>query len=247
MKKTIPLFLTLAILVGCLQTVKAQQESKTKKYHDWWNDQNIGEPFNSPNAKKLSLIKVARNKFVDARGDTMLFRGLAISDPDKIEHQGHWNKNHFLKVKEMGATIVRIPVHPIAWRERTPVQYLALLDQAVEWCTDLGLYVVIDWHTIGNLRMELFQDPMYNTTKTETYNFWRTIARHFKGNNTVAFYELFNEPTLFNGELGRMSWGEWKKINEDIINLIRAFDKEKIPLVAGLDLAYDLTQLLIEP
>jgi aryl-phospho-beta-D-glucosidase BglC (GH1 family) len=119
---------------------------------------------------------VKGNKFINSKGDTILFRGLAISDPDKIERQGHWNKKHFEKAKETGALIVRIPVHPVAWRERTPEKYLELLDQAVEWCTDLGMYVVIDWHSIGNLGMELFQNPMYNTSKQETYEFWRTIA-----------------------------------------------------------------------
>jgi hypothetical protein len=185
--------------------------------------------------------------FVDGVGDTVLFRGLAISDPDKIEAQGHWKKNHFMKAKELGATVIRIPVHPIAWRDRTPAGYLELLDQAVEWCTELGMYVVIDWHSIGNLGMELFQDPAYNTTRRETYEFWHAIASHFLGHHTVAFYELFNEPTLYNGKLGRMSWSEWKKINEDIIGLIRAYDRETIILVAGLDWAYDLTPLLIDP
>lgn len=221
--------------------------AQAKAYHDWWNDQNVGAPLNSPAAKALPLLSVKGTRFVNPGGDTVLLRGLAISDPDKIENQGRWNRNHFVKVKEMGATIVRIPVHPVAWRERTPAKYLKLLDEAVAWCTELGMYVMIDWHSIGNLKMGLFQDPMYNTTEQETYEFWRTIARHFKGNNTPAFYELFNEPTLYNGELGRMPWSEWKKINENMIGLIRAFDREKIILVAGLDWAYDLTPLLIEP
>jgi hypothetical protein len=238
----------MTFIMSCwVQTINAQQESRTGEYYDWRPRQDISRPLNSPDAKKLPLIQVKGNRFVDARGDTVLFRGLAISDPDNIEQQGHWNKNHFMKIKEMGAMIVRIPVHPVPWRMRTPAKYLQLLDQAVDWCTDLGMYVVIDWHSIGNLGMELFQDPVYNTTRQETYEFWRTIARHFKGNNTVAFYEIFNEPTLFNGQLGRMSWSEWKKINEDIISLIRAYDTEKIPLVAGLDWAYDLTPLHIEP
>jgi len=143
--------------------------------------------------------------------------------------------------------IVRIPVHPVAWRERTPEKYMALLREAVEWCTDLGMYVIIDWHSIGNLWMELFQDPMYNTTKTETFEFWRTIARNFAGHNTVAFYELFNEPTIYRGELGSLPWTEWKKINEQMISLIRAYDRETIPLVAGLDWAYDLSPLRDDP
>ena len=224
------------------QPAPSQAES-----HRWWNDVIYLRPYESPNAKKLPRITVKGNKFVNTLGDTILFRGLAISDPDNIERHGHWNRTHFEKVKEMGAMLVRIPVHPAAWRNRTPQKYLAMLDQAVDWCTDLGTYVIIDWHSIGNLRMELFQDPDYDTSLKETYEFWRTIARHYRGNNTVAFYEIFNEPTTFNGRFGRMSWSEWKKINEDIIDLIRAYDAEPIPLVAGLDWAYDLTPLRIEP
>jgi len=235
------------LLLTHLPTLNAQQTAAPAKYHAWWHDQNVGAPLNSPNAKALPLIRVAHNAFVDTSGKPILMRGVAISDPDKIEHQGRWNRDHFVKVKELGAMVVRIPVHPVAWRERTPARYLELLDQAVNWCTELGMYVMIDWHSIGNLQMELFQDPMYVTTKQETYEFWRTIARHFRGHNTPAFYELFNEPTLFNGELGRMSWSEWKQINENMIRVIRAYDREKIPLVAGLDWGYDLTPLLIEP
>jgi endoglucanase len=213
----------------------------------WFQDGPWQVPKADPKAKVLPLIKVEGNKFVNPEGKTILFRGMSISDPDKLERQVHWNKSHFEKVKETGAMIVRVPVHPIAWRERTPEKYLQLLDQAVEWCTDLGMYVMIDWHSIGNLGMELFQNPMYITNKQETYQFWRTIAQHFAGNNTVAFYEIFNEPTIFRGQLGTMSWAEWKDINERIIKLIRSFDKETIPLVAGLDWAYDLTPLHDDP
>ncbi len=245
MKKDILLGVLLFCLFLPLQN--AQTSIPKVHYHKWWEDRHPNGQFVSETAKKLPLIQVKGNKFISSNGDTILFRGVAISDPDKIENQGYWNKKHFEKVKEMGAIIVRIPVHPAAWRERTPAEYLKLLDQAVEWCTELDIYVIIDWHSIGNLKSGLFQDPMYNTSITETNEFWRTIAKHFAGHNTIAFYELFNEPTLYFGQLGRMSWEEWKEINEDLIILIRAFDKETIPLVAGLDWAYDLTPLLISP
>jgi hypothetical protein len=58
---------------------------------------------------------------------------------------------------------------------------------------------------------------------------------------------LFNEPTLAGGQLGSMSWDEWRQINEDMIRIIRAADNETIPLVAGLDWAYDLTPLRNNP
>ncbi len=241
------LIVSLALVVLSSLAVAQKQESKPKNYHQWWNDPPAGAPLNSPNAKLLPLISVKGNRFVDPQGKPVLFRGVSISDPDKIEHQGHWNKEHFAQVKAMGTTLVRIPVHPIAWRERGSLEYLKLLDQAVEWCTELGMYVDIDWHSIGNLKTGLFQDPMYDTSMLETFNFWRTISRHFAGNNTVAFYELFNEPTQYRDQLGRVSWDEWKHMNEDLIFVIRAHDQQKIPLVAGFDWAYDLTPLRTDP
>ena len=119
---------------------------------------------NNAQAKKLPLIRVQGNKFVDPEGKTVIFRGVSIADPDKIEQQGHWNKELFQHVKDLGVNLIRIPVHPASWREATPQKYFELLDQAVEWCTDLDMYVIIDWHSIGNLKMELFQNPMYDTT-----------------------------------------------------------------------------------
>ena len=74
------------------------------------------QPPNSPNAKKLTRISVSGNRFVDPQGKPLLLKGLSISDPDKIEYQGHWGKAHFEKVKATGAQVVRIP-YPIAWRE----------------------------------------------------------------------------------------------------------------------------------
>ncbi len=225
----------------------AQENPGPRKLYDWWAKRGPDVPLNNPDSKKLSPITIQGNKFVNGRGDTVIFRGVSIADPDKIDQEGHWSKGIFEKAKELGTTLVRIPIHPAAWKARTPGKYLPLLDQAVEWCTSLGMYVIIDWHSIGNMQMGLYQDPVYITSKEETYEFWRTIAFHFKGNNTTAFYELFNEPTLFDGKLGTMSWNEWKKINEDIIKLIRAYDPDPSPLVAGFDWAYDLTPLHYAP
>ena len=248
--RILPLAVVFGLALTCGPGPAAAQSVGTAgetKIHQWWQDRFPGEPLKSPNAAKLPAISVRGNRFVDQQGNPVLFRGLSISDPDKIENQGHWNKELFIEVQQTGARLVRIPVHPIAWRERTPQKYFALLDQAVEWCTELGMYVDIDWHSIGNLNAQLFQDPMYQTSPGETFNFWRLIARHYAGNHTVVFYELFNEPTSFSDQLGRVSWDDWKRTNEDLIALIRAYDSEKIPLVAGFDWAYDLTPLRDRP
>jgi hypothetical protein len=221
--------------------------SPSGRQHTWWRDRGPGDRPYTVDNKKMPLIAVKGNQFVDPDGKAVLFRGLAISDPDKLEMQGHWSRAHFEKVKDMGAMLVRIPVHPVAWRERTPAEYLKLLDQAVGWCTELNMYVMLDWHSIGNLETGVFQDPMYETSKQETYNFWRIAARHYAGHNTVAFYELFNEPTTYRNQLGPVSWDAWKKSVEEEITLIRAYNPQAIPMVAGFDWAYDLTPIILNP
>jgi hypothetical protein len=197
--------------------------------------------------KALPLVSVKGNKFVTGNRKTIVFRGLDTSDPDKLEREGHWNKGYFEAMKSWGANIVRFPVHPNAWRSRGKDTYIRMLDQGVQWASELGMYVIIDWHSIGNLRTELFQNKMYETTKTETLDFWRTMSEHFRGNNTVAFFELFNEPTVMDGKLGTCSWQEWKGMMEEMIGVIRAEGAKAIPLVAGFNWAYDLTPVATDP
>src|ERR1035438_8666685 len=48
--------------------------------HTWWHDTGAGLRPYTANAKKLPLISVKGNKFVDPQGATVLFRGLSISD-----------------------------------------------------------------------------------------------------------------------------------------------------------------------
>jgi len=196
---------------------------------------------------ELVRISVSNNDFVKENGETLVFRGLNTSDPDKLENQGLWKKSYFEEIKNWGANIVRFPVHPTAWVKRGKENYLALLDHGIKWAGELGLYVIIDWHSIGNLQTEMYQSDMYDTTLKQTYDFWRTIAVRYGKNTTVAFYELFNEPTTYNNTLGTASWNEWKKFNEQMITIIRANGGEGIPLVAGFNWAYDLTPVLNNP
>ncbi|MDG5767121.1 cellulase family glycosylhydrolase [Balneolales bacterium ANBcel1] len=197
--------------------------------------------------ESLPQIFVQGNSFVNEYGDTIIFQGINFSDPDRLMSIGEWREDLFRTAREWGSNVIRLPVHPSAWRERGPENYLELLDQAVEWAKEYELYVIIDWHSIGNLRTELFQHEMYNTTMAETLEFWYIIARRYADEPTVALYEIFNEPTTYNGELGRLTWAEWSEIVTDIIAVIRANNPDAIPLVGGFDWAYDLTPLNYAP
>lgn len=192
-------------------------------------------------------IQVEKNQFVTANGEAIVFRGLDASDLYKLKKDGHWNKAYFQEIKNWGANLVRLPVHPMHWRDLGKDAYLKALDQGVQWAREIGLYVIIDWHSIGNLRSELFQDPMYETTRKETFEFWQTIASRYKDDTTVAFFELFNEPTTHRGQLGTCTWAQWRELMEELIVIIRAHEAKAIPLVAGFNWAYDLTDVATNP
>jgi len=196
---------------------------------------------------QVQRIQVKGNKFVNEKGETLVFRGLNSSDPDKLTTEGHWNKEYFTEIKNWGANIVRFPVHPTAWKRRGQEEYIKILDRGIAFAKELGLYVIIDWHSIGNLRSHLYQSAIYETTQKETFEFWGTMAKKYKDEPTVAFFELFNEPTVYNGQLGTCTWAQWKELNEEMITIIRAYGCKTVPLVAGFNWAYDLTEAAANP
>ena len=195
----------------------------------------------------LSRIRVEGNKFVNEQNIPVVFKGYSSSVPDKLVYDGHWNKAYFEELKAWGANIVRFPVHPAAWRRQGKNNYQRLLDQGIQWAGESGLYVIIDWHSIGNLKSGLFQADMYETSLKETFEFWRAMAIRYKNNPVVACFELFNEPTVYNGQLGICTWADWKAINEEIITIIRAHGCPAVPLGAGFNWANDLTPIAKEP
>lgn len=205
-------------------------------------------------AAELSRISVKGNQFVAADGKPIVFRAIDTSDPDKLQRNDQWNKRYFDEMKAWGANIVRFPVHPSAWRIHGKENYIKLLDQGVAWARELDLYVIIDWHSIGNIEAqkflpggsELYPVKIYETTKKETLDFWRTMSKHYGGNNTVAFFELFNEPVV-GGKMGDCTWAQWKEFMEEVIVEIRKNGGTAVPLVAGFDYAYDLKPVAADP
>jgi len=235
-------FLALVFLASFVRADGAWENT-----NGWWNATDIPAFDVKQIKKQMPLIKVEGNQFVTESGNQIIFRGASVADPDKIKMNKKLIKEHFAMLKKWGANVVRIPVHPSAWRKHGKKNYLAMLDQIVIWANDLNIYVILDWHSIGNLKSEMFQNASYYTTSGETYDFWRTVSERYAAVHVVAFYELFNEPTVFNGRLGVVSWDEWKKINEEMITIVQAHNPNAICLVAGFNWAFDLKPVAAAP
>lgn len=192
-------------------------------------------------------VKVEGNKFVDPKGNELVLRGLCFSDPVKLVRDGQWNEAYFAEAAGWGANVVRFAVHPANLNAMGWEKAFEAMDQGIEWAKKYGMYVIMDWHSIGNLKDELYTSPMYNTTLEETLKFWSTVAQRYKNEPTVALYELFNEPTVTAPNVGSCTWSQWKALLEQIIDTVRAYNPNAICLCAGFNWAYDLTPVAEEP
>jgi len=196
----------------------------------------------------LPQVMVDGNRFILAKSkDDIHFRGVSIADPAALSERGHWNREFFEEIAAWNANVVRIPIHPRDWRRLGGDSYLTMLDQAVDWCEELDLYIIIDWHTIGNVLTGVYHRSGYVTSRDETYRFWYIIAHRYRNNPTVAMYELYNEPTNRGGRMGPLDWEDYATFLEGIISMLYAIDDSKIPLVAGMNYGYSLTDVKDRP
>lgn len=198
-------------------------------------------------AKEMSRIHVEGKNFVDENGKTIVFKGLCFSDPVKLISENKWDEDYFSEAASWNANVVRFPIHPQYLNRYGWDKTFEAIDRGIEWAKQLGMYVIIDWHSIGNLKEEKYTSPMYNTTMEETFRFWHTAAQRYKDEPAVALYELFNEPTIGQKGLGKCSWDEWRNINEQLIDTIRAINPKAVCICAGFDWAYKLTDVKAKP
>ncbi len=201
---------------------------------------------------------VKGNKIVDESGDEMIFRGVNAEDPvwqgSELDPDiGIWKEENFKVMREWGATLVRLPIHPATWRKLGVDKSFGFIDQAIAWAEKFNMYVIIDFHSIGFMPENDFMDlrdfefgQLYETTREEMFEFWDLVSKRYFNNDVVVFYELFNEPALdsvldFPAEFTIDDWLVWKKFNEDVIDAIRINDPDKAVIVSGFQFAYDLS------
>lgn len=194
----------------------------------------------APSSHRPSPLKTQGNRIVNENGEIVRFKGLMIPDPARLASEGRYNRALFETVRATGANVIRIPVHPQFWAK--DADYVSrYLDPAARWAGDLGLYVILDWHSIGNeVTGYAPQVPgLFCHTDAMTTNFWKCMAAHFKDKPQVVF-EVFNEPQ-------NISAFDWRACANRLVGVIRAQGAEQLIIVGGLNYGRELDWVLQEP
>jgi endoglucanase len=137
---------------------------------------------------------------------------------------------------EWGINVVRIAMYTAEYNgycaggDQTWLKNL--VDTGVQAATQLGLYVIIDWHILS--------DGNPNTNKASSLAFFKEVTAKYASYGNVL-YEICNEP---NGGVG---WSEIKSYAEEVIPVIRANAKDAIIIVGTPTWSQDVDQAAANP
>ena len=176
-------------------------------------------------------LRLSGLQLVGAQGEAVQLMGMS-------SHGLHWFANCYTKesithlVTRWGINVFRAAMYIGEGGYGTnPALKQTVLD-IVQWCKELGIYVIVDWHMLspGNPN-----DGEYAGADA----FWQDMARTLK-DETHVLYEIANEP---NG----VSWGEVVSYHNRILALIRAEDAETVVLAGTPTWSQDIHEAAARP
>ena len=202
-----------------IETEKMQDTEKIQ------NTEKIQDTEKNENTEKLSpfemhgALHVENGKLTDQHGDVVQLYGMSTHgiawfpqyvNPDAFRTlRDDWNTN-----------CIRLAMYTAEdggyCSGGDKEQLKQLVKDGVSYATDLGMYVIVDWHILSD------GDP--NQNKDEAIAFFKEMAETFVNNDNVL-YEICNEPN------GGTSWESIKAYAEEIIPVIREKKPDAVILV----------------
>ncbi|MDH6305166.1 endoglucanase [Parabacteroides sp. PF5-5] len=151
-------------------------------------------------------------------------------------------------IKQTGMNSLRIPFH---YKLFTDEGYMGLssdqngfelIDQAVEWCRQEGLYVILDMHDApggqtGDNIDDSYGYPWLLESKESQDLFcdiWKNIAEHYANDTIILGYDLLNEPIAhyFLEDFAHLN-DLLEPLYKRCVEAIRTVDKNHVVLLAG--------------
>lgn len=168
---------------------------------------------------RLSSLQVKGTTLMNEDGNPVQLRG--ISTHGLSWFPAYVNKDCFKHLKEeWKINAVRLAMYTAEnggyCTDGDKDKLKALIKKGVDYATDCGLYVIIDWHILS--------DGNPNTYIEESKAFFEEMSKEY-ANHTNVIYEICNEPN------GGTTWEQVKSYAEAIIPIIRKNSPDALILV----------------
>mgnify|MGYP001271758249 CR=1 FL=1 len=161
-------------------------------------------PTNAPDQK--TAIATLTERFGKEKAEELI----------KVYENAWWQERDFDYVKELNFNVLRLPISYLnlldedgKLREDT----LSTYDWFVRECAKRDIYVILDLHAACGSQNgrdhsgDISGSVLFTDSKAQelTISLWVQLAQHYKGNPTIAGYDLLNEPE--GNEEERSPWG----------------------------------------
>ena len=134
----------------------------------------------------------------------------------------------FRNIRSLGCDVVRLPVHfeRFCFPEDNyaiPETVLGILDRAVSWAEETGLYLVLDFHNATHVDSSTSDD-----VEKILVPVWTQLASRYCSSPENVVYEIMNEPHGIEIPV-------WNEIVFRVHRLIRSIDPNHYIIVGGAD------------
>ena len=186
--------------------------------NDSGNNSDTGSNAGIVTTVPTGRLQVSGTKLTDESGNIIQLRGVSTHGiswfPDYV------NYDAFATLRDdWGANVVRIAMYPeeyngyLSGGDKDSLKQI--IDNGVNYATELGMYVIIDWHVLNYA-------PSRHTQ--EACDFFAEMASKYSGHDNVI-YEICNEP------VGADWNSDIKPYAETVIGSIRKYDDHALILV----------------
>lgn len=175
------------------------------------NNENKNPDYKTP-VELHGKLSVNGTNIIDKNEQKFQLRG--VSTHGIAWFPQYVNKDAFEYMRdEWGINVVRLAMYSNP-NDGYTREIWNTVKNGVNYATDSGLYVIIDWHILN--------DNNPNTYKNEAIEFFKEMATTYKNNENVL-YEICNEPN------GDVTWErDIKPYAEEVISEIRKIDNDAI-------------------
>ncbi len=191
-----------------------------------------------PAASPVALhgkLQVSESRLTDCHGNSFQLYGMST-------HGIAWfpqyvNRDTFRTLRDdWNTNCIRLALYTAEYNGYCsggdPKELKKLIKNGVDYATELGMYVILDWHVLKD------QDP--NVYKTEALNFFHEMSALYRDYDNVL-YEICNEPNSY------ATWDSIKSYAREIIPIIRANDEDAVIIVGTPTWSQDIHQAAASP
>ncbi len=158
----------------------------------------------------------------------------------------------YTTIRAWGANCVRIGVAPPTWKKMGK-KALPILRKEVDIALRNGLFVIIDWHSIGwpdgYFEKPKGEEDLYDSSLSLAMDFWKACAKEYRSNGAVAF-QLWCEPVFQKEDWNTPMGSTWEKLKpsfDKMIGTVRKEGAKNMVLASGNRWAYDLVGIRKNP